>query len=83
GALYGNLYQLGIQAFAAAVVIVYVFVVTFALLKLIGRFMPLQESQEKLRIGDKAIHGEIAYDDSPIPGAELEAEVVAKKRTGE
>jgi Amt family ammonium transporter len=65
GALYGNMYQFGIQALAAIVVIVYVFPVTYGLLKLIGRFLPLQESQEKLRIGDEAIHGEVAYDEEP------------------
>ena len=62
GALYGNWYQLGIQAFAAAVVIIYVFVVSFVLLKVIGVFVPLQESEEKLKVGDEAIHGEVAYD---------------------
>lgn len=62
GALYGNLYQLGIQAFAAAVVIAYVFGMTYGLLKLIGVFVPLQESQERLKVGDAEIHGEVAYD---------------------
>jgi Amt family ammonium transporter len=63
GALYGNIYQLGIQAFAAGIVILFVFAMTYGLLKLIGVFVPLQESPEKLRIGDAAIHGEVAYDD--------------------
>ncbi len=65
GAIYGNLYQLGIQAFAAAVVFVFVFAVTFGLLKLIGIFVPLQESPENLKTGDAAIHGESAYDEEP------------------
>jgi Amt family ammonium transporter len=62
GALYGNPDLLGVQAIAAVVVIVYVFVVSFALLKVIGKFMPLRESDEKLRVGDAAIHGEIGID---------------------
>jgi len=40
GALYGNWYQLGIQALAAAVVVVYDFAITYSLLKLIGLFIP-------------------------------------------
>ena len=62
GALYGNPDLLGVQALAAVVVIVYVFIVSFALLKVIGKFMPLRESDEKLRVGDAAIHGEIGID---------------------
>jgi Amt family ammonium transporter len=62
GALYGNISQVGVQALAAFVVIVYVFVVSYGLLKLIGVFMPLQESAEALKVGDAAIHGEIGLD---------------------
>jgi Amt family ammonium transporter len=62
GALFGNIDQLGIQAFAAAVTIVYVFAVSYGLLKLIGRFTPLQESPENLKIGDATIHGEVGLD---------------------
>jgi len=46
GAMYGNLYQLGVQALAALVVCVYDFLVTFGLLKLIGLFVPLREFRE-------------------------------------
>jgi len=62
GAFYGNIYELGVQALAALVVVVYVFAVSYALLKVIGLFTPLRESDEKLRIGDAAIHGEIGID---------------------
>ena len=62
GWAYGNFNQFLIQAESAAIVIVYVFVVSFVLLKLIGFFIPLQESPEKLKVGDEAIHGEVAYD---------------------
>ena len=67
GALFGNISQLGIQAFGALVVIVFVFVMSFGLLKLIGLFVPLQESADKLKVGDQAIHGEVAYDLEEIP----------------
>ena len=62
GALYGNLNQLGVQAFAAGIVIVYTFSVTFILLKLIGVFTPLREKDSTLKVGDMAIHGEIGID---------------------
>lgn len=62
GWAYGNFNQFVVQAEAAAIVIVYVFVVSFVLLKVIGLFMPLQEPAEKLKVGDEAIHGEVAYD---------------------
>jgi ammonium transporter, Amt family len=62
GAVFGNIDQLGIQALAAGVTIVYVFAISYGLLKLIGRFTPLQESPETLKIGDAAIHGEIGLD---------------------
>jgi ammonium transporter, Amt family len=62
GLLYGNPMQLAIQAEGAVIVMVYCFVVSFVLLKLIGLFIPLQEHPEKLKVGDEAIHGEVAYD---------------------
>jgi len=61
GALYGDWYQLGIQAFAALIVFVYDFAITFGLLKLIGLFIPLQAPPQELAIGDYAMHGEVAY----------------------
>jgi len=59
GAAFGSFSLLGIQIVAALVVIVYSFVVTFAIWKVIGIFMPLQESEATIKIGDKAIHGEV------------------------
>jgi ammonium transporter, Amt family len=61
GLIFGNAYQLEIQAFAAGVTIVYSFCVTYAIFKVIGRITPLQESEATLKIGDLAIHGEVAY----------------------
>lgn len=72
GAIYGNFYQLGIQAFAALVVIIYVFALTYGILKLIGVFIPLKETDKTLKIGDMAIHGESGFDMSyPPSSAEL------------
>lgn len=58
GAAFGNFGQLWIQIVAAAVVIVYSFVVTFGIWKVIGIFMPLKMSDKELMEGDIAIHGE-------------------------
>ncbi|MGC9105124.1 MAG: ammonium transporter [Thermoprotei archaeon] len=61
GALYGNWYLIAAQALATVVVVVYDFAVTFALLKVIGLFIPLRAPEEQLKIGDYELHGEVAY----------------------
>jgi ammonium transporter, Amt family len=62
GLFYGNAAQLGHQALAALVTPVYAFVVTFALLKLIGLVMPLRAGDRDEAIGmDVSQHGEEAY----------------------
>jgi Amt family ammonium transporter len=62
GLFYGNAAQLGDQALAALAAPVYAFVVTFALLKLIGLAMPLRTSEPQEAIGmDVTQHGEEAY----------------------
>ncbi|MEJ2771859.1 MULTISPECIES: ammonium transporter [unclassified Stygiolobus] len=61
GALYGNWYQLAVQALGVAVVFAYDFTMTFGLLKLIGLFIPLQAKPTELAVGDYAMHGEVAY----------------------
>ena len=58
GAAFGNFSLVGIQIVAALVVIVYSFVVTFAIWKVIGLVIPLKMSEAQLLAGDKAIHGE-------------------------
>jgi len=80
GALYGNWYQLGIQAFAALIVVVYDFAITFGLLKLIGLFIPLQAPPDTLQIGDYAMHGEVAYSEllATIPESAKKEEVEEK-----
>jgi Amt family ammonium transporter len=62
GALFGNPAQIGIQATAVAVTIVYSGVVSFILLKLIGLVMPLRASGDEEAVGlDISNHGEEAY----------------------
>ena len=62
GALFGNPGQLGIQATAVAVTIVYSGVVSFILLKLIGLIVPLRASADDEEVGlDISNHGEEAY----------------------
>ncbi len=76
GALYGNWYQLEIQAVAAAVVFAYDFAITFGLLKLIGLFIPLQAPPDTLAIGDYAMHGEVAYSEllATLPESQVKEE---------
>ena len=64
GLLYGGgLTMLGIQAIAVAVVWVFAFCVTFAILKVILRFTDLRMTNQEERIGADIIqHGETAYD---------------------
>ena len=62
GVVYGNAAQLGHQALAAVVAPVYAFTVTFMLLKLMERVMPLRVTQHDEALGlDVTQHGEEAY----------------------
>jgi Amt family ammonium transporter len=62
GLLYGNPSLLGWQAVAALVAPTYAFVMTFALLKLVGLLIPLRVSEREEAIGlDIIEHGEEAY----------------------
>jgi len=62
GLLYGNPGQLGIQAIAVASAAVYSFVVSFALVKLVGLVIPLRPSADDEMTGlDVSQHGEEAY----------------------
>ena len=62
GLLYGNPGQLGIQAMAVAAALIYSFVVSFILVKLVGLVIPLRPSADD-EIGglDISQHGEEAY----------------------
>ncbi|MGE5581705.1 MAG: ammonium transporter [Bacillota bacterium] len=62
GLLYGNWGQLGIQILSVAVVIVFSFIVSFALAKLVARIWGLSVSSAEEQIGlDISQHGEEAY----------------------
>jgi len=73
GALYGNLYQLVIQLVAALVVIAYSGSVTFLILKLISKVTPLKSPPTVLMVGDRELHGEVAYDEYAFP---MQVEVI-------
>ncbi len=77
GAAFGNIGLLGVQILAALVVIVYSFVVTFGIWKVIGIFMPLKMSDKELMEGDTAIHGEEIepHDEEPVSEMKPEAEM--------
>jgi Amt family ammonium transporter len=62
GLLYGHPGQLLWQALAALAAPAYAFAGTFAILKLIGKFMPLRVSEHEEALGmDVVQHGEQAY----------------------
>jgi Amt family ammonium transporter len=62
GLLYGNPGQLGIQATAVAAAGIFSFVVSFALVKIVGLVIPLRPSAEDETTGlDISQHGEEAY----------------------
>jgi Amt family ammonium transporter len=62
GLFYGNPKQLAIQALAAGVVLVYSFVVTYVLLKVLDKLMGLRISREDEGMGlDLSEHGEAGY----------------------
>ncbi len=64
GLLFGNPGQLGIQAGAIAVAMIYSLVVSFVLLKMIGAVTPLSAATKEEGIGmDVTQHGEEAYTD--------------------
>jgi Amt family ammonium transporter len=81
GALYGDAGQLGWQALAAISAPAYAFGMTFVLLKLIGRVMPLRGVDRDEALGMDVIHhGEEAYASGEgailvTPEAGIEAEV--------
>jgi Amt family ammonium transporter len=62
GLFYGNPAQLGIQALSVVVTIVFVFVVSFVLLKILDATIGIRVSQTKEEVGlDLSEHGERAY----------------------
>ncbi len=63
GLAYGNPHQLLVQVFALLVIVAYDGLATWGVLKLVGMLVPLRLPQLALEVGDRAIHGEVAYDD--------------------
>ena len=62
GLFYGNPKQLAIQALAVGVVLIYSFVVTYGLLKVLDKLMGLRVSREDEVMGlDLSEHGEAGY----------------------
>lgn len=62
GLFYGNAAQLGIEALAVAAVVIYSFVVSYILLKLIDAVIGLRVSAEEELIGlDLSQHSEVGY----------------------
>jgi Amt family ammonium transporter len=69
GLWYGNPHQLLVQFFALLFIIGYDAVATFIIVKLIGLVVPLRAPDAHLEAGDQLIHGEVAVDLEPYPGA--------------
>src|SRR5271169_2867001 len=61
GLLYGNAYQLVLQIYGAAFIIVLNAIATFIILKVISFIVPLRMDDATLKVGDDAVHGESAY----------------------
>jgi ammonium transporter, Amt family len=67
GLFAGNARQLGIQTLGVAIAAVYAFAVTFGILKLIDRFVPVRVSEAVEARGlDEVLHGEPAYQPMPV-----------------
>jgi Amt family ammonium transporter len=69
GLWYGNPKQLWYQFVALLFIIAYDAVATFIIIKLIGLVVPLRAPDAHLETGDLLIHGEVAVDLEPYPGA--------------
>ena len=62
GAIFGNVYQLGIEGFAIVVVSAFAFFGSYILLRAINFFTPVRVSAEEEELGlDESQHGEGAY----------------------
>lgn len=62
GLFYGNPHQFLIQLEALLVVVAYDALATFGIVKLVGLLVPLRATDLSLEVGDRAMHGEQAYD---------------------
>ncbi len=63
GLLEGNVHQFNVQVFAVVITVVFTFVMTYAILKVINLFSPVRVSEEEEIKGlDSTLHGESAYE---------------------
>jgi Amt family ammonium transporter len=63
GALFGNPYQLALEAFAVVVVAAFAFVGSYVLLRVINFITPVRATAEEEEAGlDESQHGEVAYE---------------------
>ena len=76
GLFFGNPRQFLAQVIALVFILVFDGLMTFAILKVIGLFVPLRMTPAELEIGDEAIHGDAAYELMPHPPMGRPAEVL-------
>jgi len=69
GLWYGNPHQLLVQFLALLFIIGYDAAATFVVIKVISLVVPLRAPDAHLETGDQLIHGEVAVDLEPYPGA--------------
>ncbi|MDA8344678.1 MAG: ammonium transporter [Thermaerobacter sp.] len=67
GLFYGNPHQFLVQLEALVAIVIYDAAMTFLVLKLVGRLVPLRAADPVIEGGDRAMHGEEAYDYSDVP----------------
>ncbi len=79
GWIYGNFHQVVVQVEALLVIVIYDAAMTWVILKLIGKVVPLRATGTELERGDLAIHGEMsesmdADEDEETSGQKILAE---------
>jgi Amt family ammonium transporter len=62
GLFYGNPGQLGVQALALGVIVVYDAIATFIVINVVRMLVPLRMPPEHLEIGDEMVHGDVSLD---------------------
>jgi Amt family ammonium transporter len=71
GLFYGNPGQLGVQALALGVILVYDAIATFIVINVVRMLVPLRMPPEHLEIGDEMVHGDVSLDlGTPRAGVE-------------
>jgi Amt family ammonium transporter len=62
GLFYGNGGQLGVQALALGVIVVYDAIATFIVINVVRLLVPLQMPPAHLEVGDEMVHGDVSLD---------------------